>query len=134
MNKIMIEDGTIENPRHDTHRRAKNWVAIVERDKSQPGGLRRTFLERAPAGRVHVAGISAGCWLEFAGDYYSASGRKQANRTYVRVHEISDTAMTIEECSHDNVGKQIEAALVNPLAAYSDDELLAEVARRGLTH
>ena len=127
--KILIEDGTIENPQYDAHKRAKNWVAIVERDKSQPGGLRRTFLGRAPGGRVLVAGVEPGMWLEYAGDYYTASGRKSAIRAYGRVIEVNDH-LTYESCNSDDVGTVDTAPPVNPLAVYSDEQLLAEIARR----
>jgi hypothetical protein len=127
--KIKIEDGTIVNPKHDSHKRAKNWVAIVERDKSKPGGLKRDFLERAPAGRVFVGGIKPGDWLEFAGDYYSCSGRKSPDRDYVRVIEVNGD-LVCKRCEKNDIGKQDETEQVNPLATYSEEELTKELLRR----
>jgi hypothetical protein len=129
--KLAVEDGTIENLKHDSHKRAKCWVAVVEKDKSQPGGLRRTFLDRAPGGRVMAAGIEDGCWLEFAGDYYTCGGRKRADRIYYRVVAANDGELRMEECELSEVGKVLEAEPISPLAAFSDEELLAELSSRG---
>ena len=129
---IQIEDGTFENPERCTHRRGRNWVAIVERDKSQPGGLDRCFLARAPAGRVHMAGLDPGMWLEFAGDYYSCGGSKRPNRKYCRIVEVTSGFLVVQDCEIGDVGKMQEAEPVNPLAAYSDEQILAEAARRNL--
>lgn len=129
--KIEIEDGTILNPKHYDHKRAKNWVAIVESDKSQPGGLRRNFLKSAPGGRVFIGPASVGDWLEFAGDYYTGAGTKKADRQYGRIVEING-AIHLDECELKEVGKRADHPEVNPLAAYSDAQILAEAKNRGL--
>ena len=101
-----IEDGTIENFNRETHKRGKSWVAIVIKDKSQPGGLRRDFLQRAPGGRVFAAGIVGGTWLEFAGDYYTTSGSKRSDRKYYRVLSRDAAEIRAVACAVDEVGRQ----------------------------
>jgi hypothetical protein len=102
---VTIEDNTIANHLHIDHKRRKNWVAIVERDMSQPGGLRRSFLDRAPGGRVFTKGIQVGCWLEFASDYYTGGGSKRPGREYFRVREMTTEGLSLETCDKEDVGK-----------------------------
>jgi len=128
---IEIEDNTIYNCHECNHQRGKSWVAIVEKDKSQPGGLKRMFLRRAPGGRAFLEGVVPGVWLEFAGDYYTGSGHKQAKRHYYRVLEVNGELKMVP-CAVEEIGKMVEAEPVNPLATYTDDEILAEAKRRGL--
>jgi len=128
---LPIEDGTIENTNRWAHKRAKTWVAIVQKDKSQPGGLRRTFLDRAPGGRVFVGPTKPGDWLEFAGDYYTGGGSKRPDRKYYRVLERNGS-LILEPCDLEDVGRKDEAPVVNPLEVYSNEDILAEAKRRGL--
>jgi hypothetical protein len=127
---IEIEDGTIPNHKQTGHRREKAWVAVVERDKSKPGGLRRDFLPRAPGGRVFVVGVEPGCWLEFAADYYTCSGSKRPDREYVRVVGACSAALHVEDCSLEEIGKLSGVEPTNPLAAYTTEQLRAELERR----
>ena len=101
----VIEDGTIENHLADSHKRAKNWVAIVHRDKAQRGGLDRNFLERGDGNRVKVGPdlLRSGTCLEFAGDYVTSGGRRQRNREYGRVTEVTSDSITIERIELDEV-------------------------------
>ena len=102
---IPIEDGTIVNHIYNDHKRAKNWVATVESDKSQPGGLKRTFLDRGPGYRVLPRGLEAGMWLEFAGDYYSAGGSRSAKREYHKIVSITPAEIVTEAVEVEAVGK-----------------------------
>lgn len=105
MKTMPIEDGTIQNLRYKDHRRYKCWVAIVQSDKSKPGGLDRNFLRRAPSGRVFVDGIRDGMWLEFAGDYFTHSGNRIDAREYYKVVDITENNITLEPVEKDEIGK-----------------------------
>ena len=106
---IEVTDKTIDNHMADNHKRAKNWVSIVLRNKAQRGGLDRAFLDRGDGHRVMVCGdagrsmLQPGICLEFAGDYVTSGGRRQRNREYVRVTAVAADSITIEEIELDQV-------------------------------
>lgn len=129
---LPIEDQTIENPVYDDHRRARNWVAIVESDKREPGGLRRTFLKKASGRRVHASEIQEGHWLEFAGDRLSASGNRYEDRAYCRVLSITNTKLVVSWCERHEVGKASASppAPANPLWQYPTYQLRNELIAR----
>jgi len=83
---VKIVTGCIENMMFNDHIRAKNWVATVTMDKTQPGGLARKFWAKGSTGWVEIpADFELGMVIEFAGDYYTGSGRKDARRGYARL-------------------------------------------------
>jgi hypothetical protein len=102
---VKIVTGCIENLMFNDHARAKNWVATVTMDKTQPGGLARKFWAKGTAGWVEIpADFELGMVIEFAGDYYSGSGRKDARRSYARL-----------------VGAQVDhLVLTEPVEEYGD--------------
>lgn len=83
---VKIVTGCIENLMFNDHSRAKNWVATVTMDKTKPGGLERKFWGKGTAGWVEIpADFELGMVIEFAGDYYTGSGRKSSRRVYSRL-------------------------------------------------
>lgn len=87
-----VQDGCIQNEDYCDHKRAKNWVAVVRPDVSQPGGLARVFCPHG-SGRWYIlpSTLAPGEIIEMAGDYYTARGAKQADRRYLLVHEVHET-------------------------------------------
>jgi len=131
MQILEIEDNTIENLKHDNHKRCKNWVAIVKKDRQGYGGLSRKFLERASECYVVLNDtVQPGTLLEMAGDYYSGSGRKSEIRAYYQVLERTETELRVEKIKLEDVKNGEVKQEVNPLAAYSDEEIEAEWKRR----
>jgi hypothetical protein len=117
---VKIEDGTIPNHKYHDHKRARNWVAVVQRDMSKPGGLDRQFLQRAPGHRVFVEGVEVGEVLEFAGDYYSAKGSQKPDREYFLVRELTPEGMSLQPCDKDDIGKEDNPVCVPKLVVYFD--------------
>jgi hypothetical protein len=99
MTIFKIELGAmIEVPIYETHHRGKNWMAIIEPDPRSPGGLHRTFVERGKGKFYYMVNeLEIGQNIEFGADYYSSGGRKNKNRWYGRITNITDTEIEIEE-------------------------------------
>lgn len=133
-----IVDGTIVNPCYLDHKNAKNWVAIVTRDYSgAPGGLVRQFFKHGPRTRVHVPDeLAPGNWLEFGGDKTSMGGSKKANRQYYVVLSVTPEAIGVQKIDFDDIGRAEDHSPPpeppNPLAEFTDDQIVAEAKRRGL--
>ena len=100
---LNIETGCIENIKYDDHKRCKNWVATVSINKAAPGGLDRTFWQRGSGEWVVIPeGLEAGQVIEFAGDYYSGSGRKNSRRTYALITQITPTHLSAIISENEN--------------------------------
>jgi hypothetical protein len=74
-------DDAVRNPAYDSHKRAKNWAAVVVPNRMAPGGLVRTFL-RCRQDFVDVSEAQPGDCIEFGGDRYSARGNAERDRRY----------------------------------------------------
>lgn len=133
MTQIKIIDGMLENICYSTHKRAHNWIAVVEEDKASAGGLRREFLRKGAHGWCHFSqDIQAGRFLEFAGDRYTMSKQRRENRQYRKILEVLPSVILVEFCTLDGVGKwsEVTAESVvkdNPWAALTDVELLQQL-------
>jgi hypothetical protein len=87
-------------PIYETHKRGKNWMAIIAASPIAPGGLDRTFLRRGNGDYYYiVSDLQPNTPVEFGADYYSARGKKSTKRWYGVVKTISPGSITIEECS-----------------------------------
>lgn len=132
---ISITNGTIENRKQNPHARAHNWIAVVEHDATCHGELRRDFLARAPNQRYRVSSlVQVGCYLEFAGDYYTSKQKKKPDREYwhvlaVNLREIKMQSVLLREVGTLATPPEPE---VSPLADVPTEELLRELARRGV--
>lgn len=100
--KIFI--GEVENgamltaPVYESHRRGRNWMAVINADPSSPGGLSREFVERGKGKYYYIVDEDiVGKPVEIAGDYFSGSGRRSPNRWYGVVRALTSTEITIEE-------------------------------------
>ncbi len=86
-----IEDGALVNvPKWTTHKRGKNWFASISIDPQSPGGLARTFHDKAKGSSYYLLpSLSPGQAIEFGSDYYTGSGRKDPDRWYGYVVRIA---------------------------------------------
>ena len=89
---LNIEDGALSQVPAGcwtSHKRGKNWLAVIEPNASKPGGLERDFQEKAKGDCYYMAGgLSVGDAIEFGADDYSGSGRKSPERWYGYVKRI----------------------------------------------
>jgi hypothetical protein len=81
---IRIESGALTDaPCYVSHKRGKNWFAVIEPDPTKPGGLDRAFAAKAKGDSYYILPtLAIGDAVEFGADYYSGSGRKNADRWY----------------------------------------------------
>jgi hypothetical protein len=87
-----------EAPIFETHKRGKNWMAIISIDPTKPGGLERKFMNRARGEYRYLIGdLKEGDPIEFGADYYSCKQRKTPKRFYGVITKITETELMIEE-------------------------------------
>lgn len=101
---LEVKDGSIEHIHYNDHKRAKNWIAIVTRNRTQPGGLQREFLKRFRSRYYSAEQITKGQFLEIAADYYSVGGRKYTKRRLYEVMSVDADEIRIRgKCELDEV-------------------------------
>jgi hypothetical protein len=134
MAPIAITDGMVENICFNPDKRASNGIAVVEEDKSAPGGLRREPLKPGALGWCRFSShIRAGRYLEFRGDRRTFSGKLMEKRQYRKIMEVLPDKILVDFCTFEMVGAWDENTPTdflkdNPLAACSDKELLQNLA------
>lgn len=128
---------------YETHRRGTNWMATVEFSPSAPGNLDRAFWERGSGSYCEVpAALQEGSIIEVAHDYTTGGDNRRRRRSYFRVHRVGDIMLHVEETKKPgretltagqwvSGGGQADASEFS-LGGLTDEELLAEVERRGL--
>lgn len=83
---LKIEDGclaSVPNGCWESHSRGKNWLATISSNPTSPGGLERSFANKAKGELYYILPeVEAGNAVEFGADYYSGGGRKNAKRWY----------------------------------------------------
>lgn len=94
-----IEDGALtESPVWESHKRGKNWLAIITPSPSSPGGLSRTFAEKAKGASFYILpDWTVGDAVEFGADYYSGGGSKNAKRWFGVVVRIDAERVIIRK-------------------------------------
>jgi hypothetical protein len=103
-----IEDGALTAvPRWVDHRRCpstyrsrgKNWLAIITADPAQPGGLGRSFADKAKGSSYYIVPeLVVGQAVEFGADYYSGGGRRRPERWYGYVVRLTDSLLVLHRC------------------------------------
>ena len=80
----LVKSGCLaEAPIWESHKRGKNWLAVITPSPAAPGGLERSFARRAKGDCFFfIDDIEVGSPVEFGADYYSGGGRKSSNRWY----------------------------------------------------
>lgn len=99
-----IEDGALIGvPCYESHKRGKNWMAIIAVNPRAPGGLDRDFVEKAKGKAYYMvpSDFEPGTPIEFGADYYSGSGRKSTERWYGYVVRVDEEAgfIVLHECA-----------------------------------
>ncbi len=101
---LTVADGALASvPRGcwETHKRGKNWLAVIQVDPSKPGGLDRAFAAKARGDSYYMLPtLEVGAAVEFGADYYSGGGSKNAKRWYgfyIRKFTAMNVAATEEK-------------------------------------
>jgi hypothetical protein len=94
-----VENGALlDAPVYETHKRGKNWMAVIASDPGSLGGTRREFCKRGNGAYYYIVTPElVGKAVEFGADYYSGSGNKSARRYYGVVLSLTDTEMRIRK-------------------------------------
>lgn len=103
---IALDGGALENPAFVSHKRGRNWGAVL----SGPNAARmeRTFLHTRGA-TVDVSDVQPGQVIELGGDYITSGGNRQYDRRYLLVLDTDGAdQMTAEQ--HDTAAKALRAA------------------------
>ncbi len=90
---LEIVDGCIEHMNWEPHKRSKNWIATVRRNKASKFGMDREFWTRGSGRWFVVPEIAAGDTIEMAGDYFRCSGRRSPSREYLLVTDVTDAGI-----------------------------------------
>ncbi|KQT64148.1 MULTISPECIES: hypothetical protein [unclassified Aureimonas] len=103
---IALDGGALENPAFVSHKRGRNWGAVL----SGPNAARmqRTFLAAREA-TVDVSDVQPGQVIELGGDYVTSGGNRHYDRRYFLVLDTDgEERMTAEQ--HDTAAKALRAA------------------------
>lgn len=93
MDTFELDGRSIENPVFCSHRRGRNWAAIVSGKNA--ANAERFFLKaRGPI--IDLSPVAVGCVVEFGGDYISSGGTRRPNRCWWLIVDISDEAISVE--------------------------------------
>lgn len=88
----------LDAPIYEAHQRGKNWMAVITCDPASPGGYARKFCKRGNGAYFYIVDSSVvGKAVEFGGDYYSSSGRKNTHRYYGVVLSLTETEIQIQK-------------------------------------
>jgi hypothetical protein len=102
---IPIEHGAIETTIHESHKRGRNWAAVLVGPNA--ARMERQFMRRR--GRViDVSDLKVGDAFEVGGDYISSGGNRSPNRAYYVITEMADDHMVVE--TYDTAAQAIKAA------------------------
>ncbi len=116
------ENGAMtEVPCYETHRRGRNWMAIISPDPSAPGGLAREFVDRGRGKYYYLVDETlVDQPIEIAADYFSTGGNRSPKRWYGVVRSLTDSEITIQH--YETSDEAIAAAQAGP----DQDALLEE--------
>lgn len=93
---LTIEDGCVKHFFYEDHKRGKNWIACVQKDRQAPGGLARTFLSKASKHWYKLdVDLQPRDVLEFGADYYTGGGHPKRDRRYCVIVSITTTALKV---------------------------------------
>ena len=95
----IANNALLEAPKFETHKRGKNWMAVIDIDATAPVGLGRDFLPRGRGECLYIVEkVDVFDPIEFGADYMSGTGRKYTSRWYGIVVAKTDGVLLIEEC------------------------------------
>lgn len=95
--ELAVEDGALtEVPCYESHKRGKNWLAIIHSDPTAPNGLGRQFCDRGRGKYYYMADkLAPGLAVEFGADYYTGGGRPSRERVYGVVLSVAPDLVRI---------------------------------------
>jgi hypothetical protein len=117
-----IEEGALSQvPVWESHRRGKNWMAVIDRlDPKSPGGVARSFAEKAKGSFYYVLPpLSIGDAVEFGADYYTGSGKPSRDRWYGYVVRLDPDRLVLHKCSSAATALKAGAAYRESVAVTS---------------
>lgn len=146
--KITITQGHVDQRglNFEPHRRGTNWIATVEFNPAERGGLHREFWAKGSGSyRAVPEDLLPGDIIEVADDYTSSSGNKRPSRHYYRITRYTADVIEVEEMDEapgpdtvhaDEWSQDQNEDHGNPpheLAEYSDEDIIREALLRGLS-
>lgn len=98
----------------ESHRRGKNWMAVIHKDPTAPAGLGRSFWARARGDYFYLvpSDVKPGDAVEIGADYYSAGGNPSRRRWYGVVVAVAADALVLVACKTANEAINQAEALV----------------------
>ncbi len=101
VHKLLVANGALlQAPIFETHSRGSNWLALIDVDMSQPGGLSRRFMNRGRGECLYdVEQVGLFDAVEFGADYTTSMGSKKRHRMYGVVVGKTDGMLAIEEAA-----------------------------------
>lgn len=96
----IVAGASQDAPVYESHKRGKNWMAVIRLDPTAPNGLGRVFVPKAKGDDNYYiveGAVQAGDAIEFGADYYTGGGSKQATRWYGVVVSITDKEIVLAE-------------------------------------
>lgn len=98
LTELPVMDGRIL---WESHKRGRNWMAVISKDPQAPNGLARSFFKPARGDYFYIlpADLKVGDPLEIGADYYSGGGHPARRRWYGYVVAVADDAVVVQECA-----------------------------------
>lgn len=96
---LRVEAGALATcPNWVDHKRARNWLARIDRDPLMPGGLARRFAQHGKGKYFYVLNteLQFGAPIEFGADYVSSGGNRTYSRWYGVIIDRGPTALVVE--------------------------------------
>lgn len=96
---LVANNALLQVPIHCEHRRASNWMAVINVDGTAPGGLSRRWVPRGKGECYYlIEQLAVFDAVEFAADYTAYSGNKKPERWYGVILAATESTMVIEQC------------------------------------
>jgi hypothetical protein len=95
---LVANHALLNAPIFETHSRGSNWLAVIDVDASQPGGLSRRFMPRGRGECLYtIEQLSLFDPVEFGADYTSSFGGKKRDRWYGVVTALTEGSLIVEQ-------------------------------------
>jgi len=104
-----LDGRSISNPAYESHKRGRNWAAIVSGKNA--ANFARSYLKTRRE-TVDLEPVKAGDVLEFGGDYMTCAGRRVPDRRWFHVHHIDDEL--VKFVRYPTMAKALKAARTAP--------------------
>jgi hypothetical protein len=96
----IVAGASQDAPVYESHKRGKNWMAVIRLDPTAPNGLGRVFVPKAKGDDNYYiveGAVQAGDAIEFGADYYTGGGSKHATRWYGVVVSMTGKKIVLAE-------------------------------------